>query len=61
MKKVKTKVRRFFIPIFCILFIIYSIVCGLPNGWFFWALVALVLDYMVNPVYYEVTTTEEAI
>jgi len=57
----KTRVRKFWIPIFCILFIIYSIVKGPPEGWFFWAFVAFVLDCFVNPIYAEAIEIEEPI
>jgi len=56
-----TTTKTFFIPFFCIIFIIYSLVCGLPSNWLLWAMVAFILDLIVNPVYTRtrITTVED--
>jgi len=55
----KVKIQKFHFPIFCVLLIIYSILRGLPNKWFLWAFIALILDIFINPIYTKVEEIEK--
>ena len=54
LKSRETAKKQLWIPIFCILLILYSILAGLPDKWLIWAFVAIFLDCAINPIYVRV-------
>lgn len=54
MRKIKQREiakKKLYIPIFCILYALWCITHGLPDDWVLWAFVAIMLDFVINPIY----------